>query len=193
LTAVDEQGPLPSIEELDQATAPRFREILTPLFESAPRFLQRLQSVRPFGSWDALFAEAERTALELPEALQVELLDAHPRIGADPGTVSTFSYAEQGYDRDAAATSDVAVASAAAEARRVAAELERLNDAYEARFGFRYVIFVAGRPRSAIVPLLDAALAADRAEELTRGLRDVVAIGRARAARLGIAGEEDRA
>jgi 2-oxo-4-hydroxy-4-carboxy--5-ureidoimidazoline (OHCU) decarboxylase len=57
-----------------------------------------------------------------------------------PGSVSALSYVEQGYDRDAA---DEA---AEAERARVATELERLNGAYEARFGFRYCVFVAGRP-----------------------------------------------
>ena len=94
---------------------------------------------------------------------------------------------EQGFDRDAAdAASADAAQAAAADARHVAAELARLNDAYEARFGFRFVVFVAGRPRSAIVPLLAAALDAGRAAERDRGLRDVIAIGAARAARLGL-------
>ena len=34
----------------------------------------------------------------------------------------------------------------------------RLNDAYEARFGFRYCVFVAGRPRAALLPGMEAAL-----------------------------------
>ncbi len=71
----------------------------------------------------------------------------------------------------------------------MAADLQRLNDAYEARFGFRYVIFVAGRSRAAIVPLMEAALGADRASELERGLLDVVHIARARATRIGIEGQ----
>ena len=58
----------------------------------------------------------------------------------------------------------------------LAAELARLNDAYEARFGFRYCVFVAGRPRAALVPVLEAALAADRAAEMQRALDDVVDI-----------------
>ena len=40
----------------------------------------------------------------------------------------------------------------------VAAELERLNDAYEARYGFRYCVFVAGRSREALLPGMAAAL-----------------------------------
>ena len=65
-----------------------------------------------------------------------------------------------------------------------------MNDAYEARFGFRYVIFVAGRPRSAIVPLLERALAQGADAERDRGLRDVVAIARSRAAAMGMLQEE---
>jgi 2-oxo-4-hydroxy-4-carboxy-5-ureidoimidazoline decarboxylase len=114
----------------------------------------------------------------MPEEEQIELLDAHPRIGAPPGTVSAMSYREQGYDQ---------------EQQEAIEALARLNPRYEARFGFRYVIFVAGRPRSAIVPLLERALDADRGEELQRGLTDVVAIARDRAATMGwLAREADR-
>ena len=73
-----------------------------------------------------------------------------------------------------------------AERARIGAELERLNVEYEAGFGFRYVIFVAGRPRSAIVPLLQAALAAEPDAERRRALRDVVAIARDRAIKTGL-------
>ncbi|TMC65117.1 MAG: hypothetical protein E6J17_02655, partial [Chloroflexi bacterium] len=62
----------------------------------------------------------------------------------------------------------------------IAVELERLNDAYEERFGFRYCIFVAGRPREALLPDMRAALDADRAAELRRGLGAVVDIARNR-------------
>ena len=58
----------------------------------------------------------------------------------------------------------------------IAAELERLNDAYEARFGFRYCVFVAGRPRAALLPEMSAALEADRDAELQRALDAVVDI-----------------
>ena len=62
----------------------------------------------------------------------------------------------------------------------VAAELARLNAAYEARFGFRYCVFVAGRPRAALIPGMTEALAADRDAELHRALDAVVDIAMAR-------------
>ena len=64
----------------------------------------------------------------------------------------------------------------AAERARVADELDRLNAAYEARFGFRYCVFVAGRSREALLPGMEAALAADREREIARALDAVIDI-----------------
>jgi 2-oxo-4-hydroxy-4-carboxy--5-ureidoimidazoline (OHCU) decarboxylase len=51
-----------------------------------------------------------------------------------------------------------------------------LNRDYEARFGFRFCIFVNGRSRPELVPILETALGADRASEIVRAIDDVVAI-----------------
>ena len=118
-----------------------FTERVAPLFEGAPRFLAHLAAARPFGSWPALFDAARSIAHGMPESEQVELVDAHPRLGAPPALVSKLSFGEQGYDRDAAAT---IAADAGRERDRLVTELERLNRAYEAHFGFRYCVFVAG-------------------------------------------------
>ena len=142
-----------------------FAVAVEPLFEGAPSFVRRLADARPFETDDGLFASARAVAREMPEAEQVELLNAHPRIGADPGTVSPQSHAEQGYD-----TED------GPDQSWIADELTALNDAYEGHFGFRFVVFVAGRPRADIIPILEHALRADRDEELRRGLDDVVLI-----------------
>ena len=72
----------------------------------------------------------------------------------------------------------------------LAAELDRLNDAYEARFGFRYCVFVAGRSRVALLPELVAALEADRDAELARALDAVVDIARDRYATMTSAARE---
>jgi 2-oxo-4-hydroxy-4-carboxy-5-ureidoimidazoline decarboxylase len=106
----------------------------------------------------------------MPGDEQVELVDAHPRLGAPPGSVSALSFREQGYDAESAG------AAAEAERMRVAAELARLNEAYERRFGFRYCVFVAGRPRAALLPEMNAALLADRDAELHRALDAVIDI-----------------
>jgi 2-oxo-4-hydroxy-4-carboxy--5-ureidoimidazoline (OHCU) decarboxylase len=164
----------------DDASPDAFAALVAPLFEDAPHFISRLTDGRPYGSWSRLFERAEAMALAMPADEQVELIDAHPRIGAPPGSVSPLSFVEQGY-----AAAD-AGAAAEAERARVQAAVDELNARYEERFGFRFVVFVAGRPRSAIVPLIERALGADRDAEIERALRDVVAIARARAVATGL-------
>ena len=166
---------------LNAASAAAAEATLAPFFEGAPRFLSRLVAARPFTAWDALFEAARRIAHGMPEAEQVELVDAHPRLGAPPGTVSALSHREQGYDRPAGP--------GPAQGTDVAAELVRLNAAYEARFGFRYCVFVAGRPRAALLAGMTDALASDRGGELHRALdalTDIAAARRAMARRDGL-------
>ena len=152
----------------DDLSDETFRDHMAELFEDAPRFIERLAAARPFGTWHALFAAAESTALGMPEDEQIALINAHPRLGAPPAGVSDHSFREQGYDLD---TTEAIL------------ELERLNREYEERFGFRYCVFVNGRSRRALVPELEAALTRDRDSERERALRDVVAIARDRQAR----------
>ncbi len=146
-----------------------FASAVAPLFEGAPGYVRRLADARPFETEDGLFDAARGVAREMPEPEQVELLNAHPRIGADPATVSTQARTEQGYD-----------AEAGPDESWIADELVALNEAYEGLFGFRFVVFVAGRPRADIIPILEHALRAERDEELRRGLDDVVLIARDR-------------
>ncbi len=150
---------------LDALPDDAFVAAAAPWFEGAPRFLDRLAAARPFRTESTLFARADAIAAAMPEPEQLELIDAHPRLGAPPASVSSASYREQGYDRDTL---------------EAIADLERLNVAYEARFGFRFCVFVDARSRAELVPVIERALDADRDTEIRRALHDVVAIARDR-------------
>jgi 2-oxo-4-hydroxy-4-carboxy--5-ureidoimidazoline (OHCU) decarboxylase len=163
----------PSTDTLNGLSAGEFVDEVAQLFEGSRGFLQRLGEARPFTSDHALLAAAREVARTMPEADQVELLNAHPAIGADPGAISPASFEEQGYGER---TGD--------EADPVTDELAMLNEVYEQRFGFRYVVFVAGRPRSAIAELIEASMRNDRQAELARGLDDLIAIAANRLGRL---------
>jgi 2-oxo-4-hydroxy-4-carboxy--5-ureidoimidazoline (OHCU) decarboxylase len=125
---------------------------LAELFEGHTRLVEELAKRRdPLGSADEVIGQ-------LSEEEKLEALDAHPAIGANG--LSARSAAEQGMEADP----------------ETAAELERLNREYEARFGFRFVVFVNRRPKSAIVPILRERLDRSREDELDTGLRELVAI-----------------
>lgn len=132
---------------------------LAELFEGRTALVRRLAEVEdPLGA-------AARIVHELPEHEQIDALNAHPAIGAT--ALSAASAREQGADDDPS----------------VLAELRELNEEYERRFGFRFVVFVDRRPRSAIVPILRERLERSREEELRTGLDELVAIARDRCER----------
>jgi Uncharacterized protein conserved in bacteria len=127
-------------------------EQLAELFEGHTRFVELLAPL------DDPLSHAREVALGLSEADQKELLAAHPAIGGK--TASARSAREQGTDDDPA----------------VLAELAELNSQYERRFGFRFVVFVNGRPRREIVPVLQARLNRTREEELATAVDELVQI-----------------
>ncbi len=171
----------PTIARLNAMAPGDAAAFLEILFEAAPRFIARLVRGRPYASADELFARAEALALRLPADEAIELVEAHPRLGAPEASISALSAREQGYDRP-----DLGELS-------LAERLDALNRAYEERFGFRYCVFVNGRSREALIPEWEERLArADRAAELERARRDVVAIARDRYRRLVGEGTERR-
>jgi 2-oxo-4-hydroxy-4-carboxy--5-ureidoimidazoline (OHCU) decarboxylase len=132
-------------------------EELAGLFEGRTRLVELLaEREDPLGSADAVLAE-------LTEAEQLEALNAHPAIGARTG-LSERSAAEQGADADPV----------------IVTELAYLNQVYEEKFGFRFVVFVNGRPKAEILEVLRERLERTRGEELQTALAELVAIARDR-------------
>lgn len=128
-------------------------EELAGLFEGRTRFVE-------------LLAERNDPLKHAPEVIAVlspaekrEVLDAHPAIGQTKG-LSARSAAEQGADADP----------------EVLAELARLNAEYEARHGFRFVVFVNRRPKAEILGVLRARIDNPTDAELETALGELVAI-----------------
>lgn len=136
-------------------------------FERSPVLVERLAALRDAPP-DRIIAEARRVIGRLDEPAQIEILNAHPRIGADAATLSERSRAEQG---------------AAADARTLR-ELALLNEAYERRFGFRFVVFVAGRRKRELLPVLRERLERTRDVELATGIAEYLRIARDRLERI---------
>ncbi len=130
---------------------------LAELFEGQTHLVERLAAIEgPLENADAVLAA-------LTEEEKVEALAAHPAIGRTSG-LSARSAAEQGSDDDPCVLVDLAA----------------LNLQYERRFGFRFVVFVNGRPRSEILEVLRERITRSREEELDTGCRELVAIARDR-------------
>lgn len=126
---------------------------LAELFEGHTRLVAQLAQLEdPLG-------QARKVLADAPEDEQIEALATHPRIGQRVN-ISEQAALEQGSDEDPV----------------LLAALAKLNKAYEQKYGFRFVVFVDGRPRAEILSVLRQRLQHSRDEELAAGLDDLVAI-----------------
>ncbi len=160
------QGVFPTVAQLNGASLIDFSNAIAALFEPAPRFAAHLAARRPFEDDQELLAAAALVAAGMPEADQVELINAHPRLAATDGLSEQSRLEQGGVDPSADA------------------ELSELQAQYEARFGFRYLVFVAGRSRRALIPGLRQSLSSSRESELHRALADTLSIAGSRLADL---------
>ena len=128
-------------------------EELAELFEGRTRFVELL------AERDDPLEHASEVIAVLSDDEKHEVLDAHPAIGQRKG-LSARSAAEQGADADP----------------EVLAELARLNAEYEARHGFRFVVFVNQRPKAEILEVLRVRMDNPTDAELETALGELVAI-----------------
>jgi 2-oxo-4-hydroxy-4-carboxy-5-ureidoimidazoline decarboxylase len=139
-------------------------EDLAAIFERAPVLAERVR-----GTDSASIIASARSEIErMTEGERIGVLNAHPRIGADLESLSTLSRREQGGGADGATLQDLAA----------------MNDEYERKFGFRFVVFVAGRSKAEIVPVMRERLSRTRGDELATGIDEFLAITRDRLERI---------
>jgi len=116
--------------------------------ELAALFSGRSAFVERLAGLDDPLGHAREVARTLTSEEKFEALAAHPRIGER----STEQRGE------------------------VPLELMELNQRYEEKFGFRFVVFVNRRSREELVPVLRERLERTREQELETGLEELVAI-----------------
>lgn len=118
-----------------------------------------------------LAAAMAAVVAESGEAAQRALIAAHPDLAgraAVAGDLTAASRAEQagaGLDRCSP---------------REFARFQALNEAYRAKFGFPFILAVAGRSRGDILAAFEARLGNDRAAEFAEALRQIDRIARLR-------------
>jgi OHCU decarboxylase len=140
------------------------RADLAAIFERAPGLAERVGARIGDDDPEAIVATAREELARMSERERIAVLNAHPRIGADLASLSARSRREQGREADAATQR----------------ELARLNDEYERKFGFRFVVFVRGRAKAELVPVLHSRLERARDAELATGLDEFLQIARDR-------------
>ncbi|HEY8038273.1 MAG TPA: allantoicase [Polyangiaceae bacterium] len=131
---------------------------------------KRMCGARPFRDLAAVKAEAARAADALTERDWLEAFAAHPRIGEKKADARGWAAQEQ---------------SRVSEAGRATLDgLAEANHAYEAKFGFLYVVCATGKSAEEMLALARERLEGDRARELVRAAEEQRKITDLRLARL---------
>lgn len=156
-----------SLADLNAADRDRFVALLDGVYEQSPWVAERAWAAQPFADVDALHTALAAAVTAAHRDEQLALLCAHPDLGARArmSKASTGEQAGAGLDR---LTPDLY------------ARLLRLNASYRARFGFPFLLAVAGRTAPAIVEALEQRLPRTPEEEFAEAMRQVARIARIR-------------
>jgi 2-oxo-4-hydroxy-4-carboxy-5-ureidoimidazoline decarboxylase len=161
----------PTLGALNASDRDAFVVALGHLFEHSPWVAEETFERRPFRSLDELHDALCATMRGAPVERQLALVRAHPDLAgrlAQAGKLTASSAGEQ-----SAAGLDRLTPSEAA-------EIQRLNDAYKARFGFPFVICARLNAVNTILAAMGARSGGAPEAELSTALEEIAKIARLR-------------
>jgi 2-oxo-4-hydroxy-4-carboxy-5-ureidoimidazoline decarboxylase len=146
-----------SWHRLDHAPADEARRFLTSCCGST-RWVELMMARRPFGSADALQAAARDTWAAVSPDDWKEAFSHHPKIGE-----RNLNQAKFAATRHLSAREQAGVDEAAAD---VLDNLAEANRAYEARFGYIFIVCASGKTAAEMLALVRTRLSNDPAMEI---------------------------
>lgn len=184
---ISDNGSEQFIQTLNKADIVDAERMLEPIFECSPWLAQRIANTRPYANLQALAdrIKSEVFALSAPQAMS--LLNAHPQLAPPaPSRMTATSQEEQARLAIGQPTADIAE------------QLRGLNDRYQKRHGFPFIIALHAAPNlDSVLARFASSVGEDTEAEITRALGEVVSVATARLARkarsgLAIPLERDR-
>ena len=160
-----------SVEQLNNATEEEFSKYVCYIFEKSS-LVNKIYQHRPYDSYTQLINVAEewcKTNTFTDEEL-IALINAHPRLGIANCRLSVISQMEQQQIKE--------------EEDLIIQRLGELNEQYETKFGFRFVIFVNGRSGREIIPIFEERINNSAKGELNTAVLAVFDIARCRLEKL---------
>lgn len=152
-----------TLDQINQMTEAEFVQAIGPAFEDTPQIAAQVWPQRPFASVADLHHSMVALVRRMTDGEKITLIQAHPDLGT----------------RVAMAEASVAEQSQAGLTQLTAAEYERfqtLNQRYKERFGFPYILAVAGHTKASILDNFTQRLDNDPATEKATALGQIETI-----------------
>lgn len=164
-----------TLAEINALERAAFGKCLGGIVEHSPWIADTAWESRPFASVDALHATMVAALMRAPAETQLMVIRLHPELAgkaAIRGEVTVDSKQEQG---GAGLTQC---------SPQEFSRLSALNRAYNAKFGFPFIVAVKGLDRAAIIERFAQRLERDRASEFAEALVQIARISQLRLAML---------
>lgn len=162
----DVHNDLLRLDALNAMTAADFAAALGPVFENARWVARNAAAARPFATLTALHKAMLAGIEALPAPALAEFLNGHPRLS--PETLRRGTTAESTAEQTALGLDALDA--------DISARLDRLNAAYEARFGYPFILAVRKASLETLFATFERRLAASPEAERTEALAEVAAI-----------------
>ena len=137
---------------------------------------QRLVSARPFSSFDQLVETSDRIWWSLAPADWLEAFYSHPKIGEKKAAAPVAADAQKWSEDEQSGTR--------AAAAETMAELGELNDAYEKKFGYIFIVCASGKNSEEMLGILRERLPHNTQEEFRIAATEQAKITRLRLRKL---------
>lgn len=157
---------LSSLDELNALPAAEFKVALAPVFENAPWVAEGVASVRPFISLTTLHKAMIAQLSALHDDALIAFLRGHPRLS--PETLRRGTTAESTAEQTAAG---LGALDGATNAR-----LDALNEAFETKFGFPFILAIRHASLATMLATFERRLAASPAAERAEAMMEIAAI-----------------
>lgn len=161
-----------TLDELNRAEAARFVEALGSIFEHSPWVAESVVDARPFTDVTALHAAMCEAVARAGTEAQLRLIRAHPQLASKAAVRQELTAASNREQSGAGLTECTP---------EEFARLSALNDRYQQRFGFPFILAVRGYDRAGVIAQMAARFERDHDTEFMEALAQ---IGRIAAFRL---------
>lgn len=156
------------LSELNSMPEAEFVRLLGGIFEHSPWVAEGAASARPFASIADLHAAMVRQIAQAGDQAQLKLIRAHPELAgkaAVRGELTNESTSEQaGAGLDKCSPKEYA-------------RLKELNEAYNKKFGFPFILAVKGYDRAGIIDQFERRLQLSVEDEKRESLQQIYKIG----------------
>lgn len=149
-----------TLAQLNQMDEAAFVQALGEIFEQSPAIAQQAWQQRPFPTVADLHQTMVAVVEAMSQAEKLRLIQAHPDLGSKAKMAEASVQEQAGIGLDRLSPEEYE-------------QFHRLNQAYQQRFGFPFIVAVKNHTKASILQAFEQRLTHDRSVEVVQALQEI--------------------